>query len=99
MWLVPDSLAASITCRASDVVTSVVGPFSVGPIVTTTLVAFPIAFAMVLASLKLDSTALSRFDSSFDMICRVREIKNGCDNTYEVNNHFYEKTFLTQLNI
>lgn len=50
-------------------VTSAVGPFSVGPIVTTTLLAFPIALAMDSESWKEDSTALSRFDSSFDMIC------------------------------
>lgn len=48
--------------------TSAVGPFSAGPIVTTTLLAFPIALAMDSASPKLDSTALSRLDSSFDMI-------------------------------
>ena len=58
-----------MTCAASDMVTSLVGPFSAGPIVTTTLLALPMALAINSASLKVDSTALRRFDSSFDMIC------------------------------
>lgn len=53
--------------------TSVVGPFSEGPIVTTTLLAFPIALAIASASWKTDSTALRRFDSSFDRIYGVDE--------------------------
>lgn len=58
-----------MTCKASEMVTSVVGPSSPGPIVTTTLLAFPIAFAIDSASLKFDSTAFRRFDSSLDIIC------------------------------
>jgi hypothetical protein len=68
-WPTPASWAARITCNASDGETSDVGPFSVGPIVTTTLLAFPIALAIDSVSLKVDSTALRRLDSSFDMIC------------------------------
>lgn len=45
------------------------GPFSAGPIVTTTLLAFPIALAIDSVSWKVDWTALMRLDSSFDMIC------------------------------
>lgn len=44
------------------------GPFSPRPIVTTTLLALPIALAIDSASSKVDSTALRRFDSSLDMI-------------------------------
>lgn len=62
-----------MNCRASDVVTSVVGPFSPGPIVTTALVAFPIAFAMASGSWKVDSTALRRLDSSVEITCKVYE--------------------------
>lgn len=40
---------------------------------TTTLLAFPIALAIVSASWKTDSTALRRFDSSFDRIYGVDE--------------------------
>lgn len=58
-----------MTSAASDVVTSVAGPFSAGPTVTTTLLALPMALAMDSASWKVDSTALRRFDSSLDMIC------------------------------
>lgn len=68
-WPTPANWAAWITCKASDVETSLVGPFSAGPIVTTTLPAFPIALAIDSALLKLDSTALRRFDSSLDKIC------------------------------
>lgn len=45
------------------------GPSSVGPIVTTTLPAFPIALAIDSALSKLDSTALRRFNCSLDKIC------------------------------
>lgn len=58
-----------MTWKASDVETSLVGPSSVGPIVTTTLPAFPIALAIDSALSKLDSTALRRFNSSLDKIC------------------------------
>lgn len=58
-----------MTCNASNVETSVVGPFSSGPIVMTTLLALAIAFAIDSGSWKLDSTALRRFNSSLDMIC------------------------------
>lgn len=44
------------------------GPFSAEPIVTTTLLAFPMALAIDSASWKVDWTALRRFKSSFDMI-------------------------------
>ena len=54
-------------------VTSEVGPFSPGPIMTTVL-ALPIALAIDSASWKVDSTALRRFDSSFDMICIHKNI-------------------------
>ena len=50
------------------------GPFSAGPIVTTTLLAFPIALAIDSAPWKVDSTALRRFESSLDMICGVDAI-------------------------
>lgn len=59
---------------ASETVTSEVGPFSAGPMVTTTLLAFPIAFAIDSASSKVESTAFSRFDSSEDMICHRHAI-------------------------
>lgn len=68
----PASWAAWMTCKASDGVTSVVGPFPDGPIVTTTLLALPIALAIDSALSKLDSTALRRFDSSLEMIYAKR---------------------------
>lgn len=60
----PASWAAWMTWRASEVVTSEVGPFSKEPIVTTTFEALPMALAIDSASWKVDSTALSRLDSS-----------------------------------
>lgn len=62
-----------MTSKASDVVTAVVGPFSAGPIVTTTFAAFPIALAMDSASWKGDWMALKRFDSSVEIICNSYE--------------------------
>ena len=60
-----------MNCRPSNVVTSSVGPFSLGPMVITAFVAFPIAFAMASGSWKVDSTALRRLDSSVEITYKV----------------------------
>lgn len=56
---------------------------------TTTLLAFPMALAMASASWKTDSTALRRFDSSFDMIYGVDESwsKNVRTNAIKCSGH------------
>lgn len=54
--------------------TCALGPSSADPMVTTTLLAFPIAFAIDSASLKVEATAFSLFDSSLEMICHDNKI-------------------------